>query len=156
MSELIGSIPQDAVIESAANVSEEIVSTAETGGEIVGRIPDGNTLQVEIIATGPVGKPGTPGTDGYTPVRGIDYYTQEDKTTIVEEVVAEVGTSTTFVHDQYTPEASWFITHSLNRYPAVTVIDTAGTNIIGDVVYVSNEAVRIDFSAAFSGRAFLN
>lgn len=36
------------------------------------------------------GKPGTPGKDGYTPVKGKDYWTETDKQEIVEEVLEKV------------------------------------------------------------------
>ncbi len=42
---------------------------------------------------GPQGVPGTNGTDGqdgYTPVKGIDYYTAEEKAEIVEEITANI------------------------------------------------------------------
>ena len=40
---------------------------------------------------GPQGPQGEQGADGYTPVRGVDYWTEADKEEIVNEVVAEVG-----------------------------------------------------------------
>jgi hypothetical protein len=63
---------------------------------------------------------------------------------------------TTYVHDQLVPASMWVINHPLNRFPDVTVIDSAGTQVTGDVRYLSNSQVQITFSAAFSGQAFLN
>lgn len=34
------------------------------------------------------GKPGTPGKDGYTPVRGVDYFTDADIAAIADAVAA--------------------------------------------------------------------
>ncbi len=39
-------------------------------------------------ATGPQGVQGNPGEDGYTPVKGVDYYTESDKTEMVAAVLA--------------------------------------------------------------------
>jgi len=61
-----------------------------------------------------------------------------------------------YVHNQNTPSALWTITHNLNSYPAVTVIDSAGGNVVGDVNYVSSNQITITFSGSFSGQAFLN
>lgn len=35
---------------------------------------------------------GKPGSDGYTPVRGVDYWTDSDKETIIQEVITALGT----------------------------------------------------------------
>ena len=45
-------------------------------------------------ATGPEGPQGPAGADGYTPVKGTDYYTEADKTEIVEAVKAALSTET--------------------------------------------------------------
>jgi FKBP-type peptidyl-prolyl cis-trans isomerase 2 len=35
------------------------------------------------------------------------------------------------------------------------VVDTADTVVVGDVTYVSNTEIRVDFTAAFAGFAYL-
>lgn len=37
---------------------------------------------------GPQGEPGKDGKDGYTPIRGVDYWTQADKQSIMDDVLA--------------------------------------------------------------------
>ena len=37
------------------------------------------------------GKDGTDGKDGYTPVKGVDYWTEEERNEIVEEVLSQTG-----------------------------------------------------------------
>lgn len=44
--------------------------------------------------TGPQGEQGPAGTDGYTPVKGTDYFTDEDKTELVNAVIAALPTWT--------------------------------------------------------------
>jgi len=61
-----------------------------------------------------------------------------------------------YVHNQMVPSATWTVTHNLNRYPSVTVVDSAGSVVIGAVSYVSPDVVSIEFSAGFSGAAYLN
>jgi hypothetical protein len=75
-----------------------------------------------------------------------------------EEISANGGGSAdkNVLHNQGTPSASWVINHNLNKYPAVQVFDSAGTMVIGDVVYDDLNNVTITFSAAFSGKATLN
>ena len=60
-----------------------------------------------------------------------------------------------FTHTQSSTSASWTITHTLNGYPSVTVVDSAGTVVIGEVKYDSTSQVTISFEAAFAGKAHL-
>jgi hypothetical protein len=62
----------------------------------------------------------------------------------------------TYVFNQNTASATWTITHNLSAYPSVTVIDSAGTYVIGNIEYISNNVLRLTFSAAFAGQALLN
>lgn len=66
------------------------------------------------------------------------------------------GTQTTYVYTQLAAAYLWEITHNLDRYPSVTVIDSGDSEIIPDVVYLSNNAVRLYFAYATSGKAYLN
>lgn len=62
----------------------------------------------------------------------------------------------TFVHTQIKATKEWIISHSLDKYPAVAVVDSAGSIVIGEVVYISKSIVRLRFTAEFSGKAYLN
>lgn len=55
-----------------------------------------------------------------------------------------------------TPSATWVINHNLGKKPSVTVIDSAGTEVEGQVVHTDINNLIITFSAAFSGKAYLN
>lgn len=66
------------------------------------------------------------------------------------------GASAYYLHTQATPAAVWTVPHNLGIYPSVTVIDSAGSQVIADVSYPSLNTVTITFSAALSGRAALS
>lgn len=61
-----------------------------------------------------------------------------------------------FVFTKITPDSIWEITHNLDKYPSVTVVDSAGSVVIGDITYTSKSSLTVTFSAAFSGKAYLN
>ena len=61
-----------------------------------------------------------------------------------------------YVHTQAVPAASWSITHNLGKYPSVSIVDSANSEVIGEVVYNTNNQLTVSFSAAFSGKAYLN
>jgi hypothetical protein len=60
-----------------------------------------------------------------------------------------------FIHEQLTPSSLWVINHNLSKYPSVTVTDSAGNVVVGDVKHVSLNTTEISFSAAFAGKAIL-
>jgi len=62
----------------------------------------------------------------------------------------------TYRHEQLQPSEVWVINHNLNCYPSVTVVDSAGTVVIGDVTYNSENQITITFRGAFAGYAYLN
>jgi hypothetical protein len=66
------------------------------------------------------------------------------------------ATDKNFVFTQATPSASWSINHGLNKFPSVTVVDSAGTQVIGDVYHTDTDNLTITFINQFSGKAFLN
>lgn len=69
-------------------------------------------------------------------------------TTIIEDK--------TFVYDQTVPSSVWTIEHNLEKFPAVNIVDSAGTEVIGAIDYIDLNTVVISFTGAFSGRAFFN
>lgn len=69
---------------------------------------------------------------------------------------AELGIDQTYIHNQSTASAEWTISHNLNKYPSVTVVDSAGTICEGTVTYIDPNTVVCNFNGAFSGTAYLN
>ena len=99
----------------------------------------------------PIGPPGPPGPEGDQGIQG-------------DSVVGPPGppgpagppTSAAFVFVQAVPVAIWVITHPLAYYPSVTVVDSAGSEVEGDLVYNSATTLTVTFSGAFSGTAYLS
>ena len=61
-----------------------------------------------------------------------------------------------FVHNQLLAADTWNITHNLGKYPSVTVVDSAGTVVIGEIKYTDLNSIRIMFAAEFSGKVYFN
>ena len=59
-------------------------------------------------------------------------------------------------HKQAQAAKVWTVAHNLGKRPAVTVVDSAGTVVIGEVDYLDDNTVRLTFCAAFSGTAYFN
>lgn len=60
-----------------------------------------------------------------------------------------------FVFTQASASSTWVITHELGGRPSVTIVDSAGTVVIGEVTYNSNTQITVQFTAPFSGFAYL-
>jgi hypothetical protein len=66
------------------------------------------------------------------------------------------GQDVFFVFAQNVASAVWHVHHNLGKYPAVTVVDSSGHTVVGDVRYVSLNELRVWFSAPFAGNVYLN
>lgn len=73
----------------------------------------------------------------------------------VRNIVAGGGDKN-YYHSQNSASSVWTIRHGLGKRPSVTVIDSAGTQVYGEVEYIDSDTVKITFKAAFSGYASLN
>ena len=72
----------------------------------------------------------------------------------VEGIVAI--TSQTYVHEQGIASDRWEITHNLNKFPTVVLVDSAGTTFRAAVVYNSSNKCTIEMNGATTGKAYLN
>ena len=61
-----------------------------------------------------------------------------------------------YTHNQITASSTWTITHNLGFFPAVSIVDSGGNYVIGDVNYVSQNVVTVSFNASFGGKAYLS
>ena len=62
----------------------------------------------------------------------------------------------TFVFEQGAPATTWNIQHNLGKFPSVSVINNNNVIINGEVTYIDNNNVQLNFSAGFTGKAYLN
>jgi len=61
-----------------------------------------------------------------------------------------------YAHNQSVSASTWTVSHNLGFFPSVTVVDSGGTTVIGDVSYITENQVSITFSAAFGGKAYFS
>jgi hypothetical protein len=64
--------------------------------------------------------------------------------------------SVNYIHVQSIASSTWTINHPLEKFPSVTVVDSAENTVYGDVRYISTTQIQVTFSAAFGGKAYLN
>ena len=61
-----------------------------------------------------------------------------------------------YVHTQIAASNTWTITHNLGKNPAITIVDSGGTVVIGEIEYVNLNLVYARFNGIFSGKAYCN
>lgn len=61
-----------------------------------------------------------------------------------------------YVHSQAAAAVVWIITHALGYRPNVTVVDSAGTVLYADVVYIDDATIQITHSWPTAGFAYLS
>lgn len=66
------------------------------------------------------------------------------------------GSDITYIHTQMVPSREWIIAHNLGKFPSVAITDSAGSMVIGETEYVNRDSVKLTFSSAFAGYAYLN
>ena len=66
------------------------------------------------------------------------------------------GGDKNYVFVQGVPETTWTIQHNLQKFPSVSVVNNNNVLIYGDTTYTDTNNLTINFSAGFSGKAYLN
>ena len=66
------------------------------------------------------------------------------------------ASSASFSHAQNVASASWTVNHNLGFNPNVTVVDSSGSQVMGDIKHISANQLTINFNAGFSGSAYLS
>lgn len=61
-----------------------------------------------------------------------------------------------FTFNKNIASEKWEIKHNLNKYPSVTIVDSADTVVYGNVEYIDSNKLIITFSVGFAGKAYLN
>ncbi len=61
-----------------------------------------------------------------------------------------------YIYNQPTPSTSWTIQHNLNKFPSVSVVNNNNVLMYGETTYTDLNNLTINFSAGFSGIAYLN
>lgn len=74
----------------------------------------------------------------------------------VTGVIGGISLDANYVYTQASPSSVWVITHNLNKYGSITIVDSADNVVYGEVFYNSLNQVTLTFAGAFSGKAFIN
>lgn len=91
-----------------------------------------------------------------TPSNDGEIVTIAEQTILLVETDYQSSASNTFTFEQSVASDTWNVTHNLGKYPSVSVVDSGGNLVDGEVKYVTNNRISITFTSPFSGKAYLN
>lgn len=98
------------------------------------------TRNINVSAGGRRGPQGIQGEKGDTGEQGEQGIPGEDKNFV----------------QLFTNQDTVTVTHNLNKYPSVTVTDSTGEEVEGDIEHLSVNQLVATFSGSFSGRLVCN
>lgn len=126
-------------------MSEQQVTVSVLSVDAVVSIEESSGVQVsvpqEVVrvslggSIGPAGPPGEQGEPGAPGTGSGDAY---------------------YTHSQGVAATTWTVVHNLGKFPAVTVVDSAGTTVEGTVDHIDINTLTINFAVPFSGTAYMN
>jgi hypothetical protein len=61
-----------------------------------------------------------------------------------------------YTHTQGVASATWVIAHNMGKFPSVTIADSSGRQVEGDVIFNDANQVTLQFVGSFAGIAYLN
>lgn len=66
------------------------------------------------------------------------------------------NTDKSYIFTQAVPSTVWIINHGLNKFPSVSVVNNNNILMYGEVSYIDANNLQVNFSAGFSGKAYIN
>ena len=83
--------------------------------------------------------------------------TIETRSVSFEDLKKSIASNFTFIFTQGVAASVWDITHDMNKFPSVEVVDTGENSILGfQINYVNSNRLTLTFITPFAGKAYLN
>lgn len=117
---------------------------------------DSNEVKVSTVKSSTIGIGAAAISNNYN---GLSHKPQINGVTLEDNKTSEdlqIKEDLNYLHTQTVASDTWVILHNLNKFPSVTVIDSAGNEIVGDVIYDDVNQVTLKFKGGFKGTATLN
>jgi hypothetical protein len=153
---------QEVVVEVAE--SSPLAVTVEDSGGIAVGVAESSPLAVTVEEQESVIEVAIPPetvsvTVGQEPSSVVDVTVLPDPAVVTVAIPGPAGppgADAHHIHIQDTASDAWQVAHNLGKRPSVTVVDSAGTVVIGTVQHVDANNLVISFGSPFAGEAILN
>lgn len=123
------------------SVVQTTTSSSDGGSNVITVTKTDNTTSTFTVKNGSKGSDGAKGDDGYTPVKGTDYFTEADKTEIKNEVLSDFGVNDAVIGTFDTDNNIIFQTNLADGTYVLKYKDTSGNyKEVGSIV-VKNDTL---------------
>lgn len=75
---------------------------------------------------------------------------------VIKAYVDSIAGDKHYTHTQIAASNTWLVPHNLDKFPAVMIVDSGNSVVLGDIEYLTTNTLQIKFSTAFSGKAYCN
>lgn len=138
---LVSTVTDNTVIVSGSKKKTTVKVADEKTIVISGSVQKTTVKVADVGNSGPTGPTGATGPTGPTGPQGAS-------------VFAAAGT---YIHTQSSASATWTVVHNLGYFPGgVSVVDSAGSKVYGDVTHTSVNQLVINFTAGFGGKVYIS
>ena len=153
---------EDAWVVVVAEDDETTVITEAANNPVPQQTKDYAVVSTDNVPYIPVpGGPGDPGPDGPSAyevwIAQGNVGTEQD---FLDSLIGPQGPSgnadAAYVHDQVFSSDTWTIVHNLGFRPNVSIFDSGGSEVEGDIEHVDINTMILTFNAAFGGKAYLS
>ena len=74
----------------------------------------------------------------------------------ITDISDSIDEDKTYVHSQKIASDTWYVKHNLNKFPSVSVVDSANTLVGCDRDYINENELVVRSKAPFSGTCYCN
>lgn len=74
----------------------------------------------------------------------------------ITDISDSIDKDKTYVHSQKIASDTWNVKHDLNKFPSVSVVDSANTLVVCDIDYINENELVVRSKAPFSGTCYCN
>lgn len=75
---------------------------------------------------------------------------------LVRKIPTDLKSDAHYIHDQYAPADIWEITHNLEKFPTIQIVDSSNKVIEGHIEHENENKSIAMFNGKFSGKAICN
>lgn len=87
---------------------------------------------------------------------GDGLHTVNDLPFAITDISDSTGEDKTYVHSQKVASDTWNVKHDLNKFPSVSVVDSANTLVVCNIDYINENELVVRSKAPFSGTCYCN
>jgi hypothetical protein len=151
-----GLSPQPVIIYGVG--SSQTITVTGQGSQSIGGSGTATQLVVSgtVAQAGPQGIKGDTGTTGATGPQGLQGIQGIQGIQGPTGATGPAGNADKNFSQAFTGATTVSVTHNLSKYPAVTIIDTAGDECEAMVNHVSTNNLTVTFSSGNSGTVYCN